>query len=301
MRALLVSVAAAFVLTSAGITLVPRSAHADAGDAALAAAKAIDHTYEIENLDAYADQVFVAWPRICGSKGEPLGAVSLELNPDWTSRLHDVDYEVLVKGKRHELLPYCAETTRIHALPSALFPLSSRVATADDSALGKKPGELQMVLPVLDAIDLQKRIPFFASDPRKVSSPFRFDAVTSVRAGSPLKAVHEVLAIEGAFGGATATFIVQPKRVIYTYEDGASEALPYRGATRPGPRDGVARANADANANANANANADAGASVTEGTPASHDLGTRWVLLAAVGGIVAGGAIAHYRKKRTSK
>ena len=50
----------------------------------------------------------------------------------------------------------------------------------------------------------------------------------------------------------------------------------------------------------------DAGASLgwQEGAPADakgQDLGTRWVLLAAIGGIAAGGAIAHYRKKRASK
>ena len=144
----------AFV-TFAAIAIASRGVRADA--------KAIDYTYEIENLEAHPEKVFVAWPRTCGSTGDPLGTVSLQLNPDWVSRLHEVDYEVLGKGK-HQVLPYCAPTTRFFALPSAAFPQASRAATVDDSALGKKPGESYLVLPALDEIELPKRIAFFGSD-----------------------------------------------------------------------------------------------------------------------------------------
>ena len=92
------------------------------------------------HVDAYPDKVFVAWPRTCGSTGDPLGAVSLQLNPDWVSRLHEVDYEVLGPGK-HQVSPYCALTTRVFALSSASFPRASRTATADDTALGTRPGD----------------------------------------------------------------------------------------------------------------------------------------------------------------
>lgn len=287
-------VVTAVVVTFATITIAPRLARADA--------KPIDYTYEIENLEAYPDKVFVAWPRTCGSTGDPLGTVSLQLNPDWVTRLHEVDYEVLARGKHHQVLPYCAPTTRLFALPSAAFPQSPRAATADDSALGKKPGESYLVLPALDEIELPKRITFFAGDPRLLSSPFRLDVVAKAPGGSPLKAVHDVLAIEGAIGAAATTFAVAPKRAIYTYDDGASEAVPYRDARRPSPsRAGALDLDAGPGTPAagDASVDADAGVSVAP-TPPPHDLGTRWVYAAAIGGIVAGGAIAQYRKKRAA-
>jgi hypothetical protein len=264
MRAVRASVTA---LTFAAIAIAPHIAAAD---------KAVEHTYEIENLDAYPQHVFVAWPRTCGSTGDPLGTVSLQLNPDWVSRQHEVDYEVLEKGKRHEISPYCLSSMRIHALPAAAFPRGSRVATVDDSALGKKPGETYATLPALDEIDLPKRIPFFASDPRRVSSPFRFDApATVLPPAGPPKAVHHVLAIEGV----TAAFGVQPKRAIYTYDEGPPQTVSYP----------VDAGTMDAGATASA-----------APTPPPRDLGTRWVYAAALGGLIAGGIIAHYRKKRAA-
>lgn len=284
MRAL-PSVAAVFLV----LVLVPRIGHADA--------RAIAYTYEVENLDAHPDKVFVAWPRACGAAGDPLGAVSLQLNPDWVARLHDVDYEVLEKGKHHEVLPYCAQTTRIFALPAAAFPRASRVATADDLAIGSRAGETYAVLPALDEIDLPRRIPFFASDPRRGASAFRFDVVATARAGSPLRAVHDVLAIQGAVGTGSP-FTVEPKRAVYMYDDGASETVAYAGLQRPAPtRTGAL--DVDAGANVAAGASADPRPSATP-SPPPRDRGTRWVYAAAIGGLVAGGAIAHYRRKRAA-
>jgi hypothetical protein len=44
-------------------------------------------------------------------------------------------------------------------------------------------------------------------------------------------------------------------------------------------------------------ADADAGVAPAPAAPAA-DFGTRWVFAAAVAGLLAGGVIAHYRKKR---
>jgi hypothetical protein len=238
----LVRVAAA----TAAVLAVAPVARADAG--------ATETTYTIENLDAYPDQVFVAWPRTCGSTGDPLGAVSLQLNPDWVSRLHEMDYEVVEKGKRHQVSSYCLATMRIHALPAAAFPRATRVATADDASLGKKPGETITILPALDAIDLQQRIPFFASDARQASLPFRFDG--------PAGAHHD-LVIVGSDGGLT----LAPAKALPSAADGG----------------------------------ADAGLAVTAApTPPTQDIGTRWVYAAAIAGLLAGGVIAYYRKKRAA-
>jgi len=46
-------------ITFAAIAIAPRPARADT--------RATAYTYEIENLDAYPDRIFVAWPRTCGS------------------------------------------------------------------------------------------------------------------------------------------------------------------------------------------------------------------------------------------
>lgn len=272
MRVFVVSVAA---LAFAGLSLAPRMARAET--------KPIAYTYEIENLDAYPDKVFVAWPRTCGSTGDPLGAVSLQLNPDWVSRLHEVDYEVVEKGKRHEVSPYCLGTMRIHALPAAAFPRASRVATADDSTLGKKPGETYAILPALDEIDLPKRIPFFASDPRRVSLPFRFDEPMTARpTAGPLTTVHFDLVLGGDLGAEPGAMTLRPTHVKYMYDQGPPETVSYP---------------VDAGATADAGAGAGAAASAAPSAPPS-DLGTRWVYAAALGGLLAGGVIAHYRKKR---
>jgi hypothetical protein len=231
-------------------------------------------TYEIEDLDAHPDQVIVAWPRSCGSTGEPLGAVSLQLNPDWVARLHEVDYEVVGPG-RHELPGYCAKTMRLHALAAAAFPRASRPATADDASLGKKAGETLAILPALDAIELPKRIAFFASDPRRTSASYAFDEAAPD--AGVVTAVHRVLVLE-----ATAPALaVKAKKVTYTFASGP----PVTVGAEPAP------------------STADAGPAVA--TPAAappvKDGGTRWVYAAAIGGLLAGGFIAHRRKKNEAK
>jgi hypothetical protein len=246
-------------------------------------AKVIHYSYEVENLDAFADKVFVVWPRSCGSDGDPIGTIDLSLNPQWASRMHEVDYEVLAKGKTHEILRYCAHTMRIYALPAAEFPRASRVATADEWTLGIKKDETLAHLPALDAIDLKKRMVFFEKDARVARAPFKFDMVGIGPAASPLKAVHDVIAVEAVEGAAIK---VASKRAIYTYEDGSSETRAYATPERPSP-----------------SGSGDAGAPAVSTTPATGDAalkdgGTRWVYLAAVAGLIVGGIIAFIQRKR---
>ena len=303
MRAAAVIVASAWFLVVAMTTA--RVAHADAGASDV---KAIAYSYEIENPDLSPDKVIVVWPRNCGSYGDPLGKVDLALNPDWASRQHDVDYEVVVKAKKHELLEQCTDHARFYALPVSAFPLGTREATADDSAIGQQAGAPFAIVPALDEIALEKRIDFLAKDPRVLRASFRFDVPRTARSTSALKAIHDVLAVDGF--GATA-FSVVPKRAVYTYLDGSTETLAYLGAHRRASvkagllDDAGANANASASASANANANADAGAGAgakaEENAAPKSDLGTRWVVLAAVGGLIAGGLIARNRKKAQRK
>ena len=86
------------------------------------------------------------------------------------------------------------------------------------------------------------------------------------------------------------SFAVKTKRAIYTHADGHLETV-----TDPG---GGAVA-ADAGAAASPVASAPAALPATSAEPAKHDLGTRWILLAAVSGLVVGGVMA-YRKKRAA-
>ncbi|HSO32803.1 MAG TPA: hypothetical protein VLT33_09805 [Labilithrix sp.] len=241
----------------------------------------LDSSYEIENVDAHPEQVFVAWPRSCGSTGEPLGAVSLQLNPDWVARLHEVDYEVLGKG-RHQISSYCAKTMRIHALSASAFARASRAATADDASLGKKAGETMEILPALDAIDLPKRVAFFATDPRRASAAYAFDEAAPADAGA-VKAVHRVLVAEGV---GTPAFALKAKTISYTFEQGPPLTVSASASTeKPATADGE---------------RADAGVAATVTAAPAKDLGTRWVYAAALGGLIAGGLIAHYRKKKAA-
>ena len=257
----------ATALSSVAASSVARPAHADASTPA--------YSYEIENAPP-PGKVLVVWPRACSATGEPLGNVDLALNPDWTSRMNDVDYEVIVKGRSYTLLEPCTKTSRLYALPVDAFLPGSRESTADDVSIGQAEAGVPFpIVPALDGIDRKQRIDFFAKDPRVARTAFRFE---TVRAG--VSAVHEVLAVEGE----GPSFAVRTVRAVYTYEDGGS-------ATVSGGADAGASADADAGANAGANASASA-------APGAHDLGTRWVLLAALGGLAAGGFLAYSRKKR---
>ncbi|MDB4936111.1 MAG: hypothetical protein JWP87_3083 [Labilithrix sp.] len=237
----------------------------------------VAYSYEIENAGAHADKVLVVWPRTCGAAGDPLGTVDLALNPEWTSRMHEVDYEVVVKGKRHELLEPCAKTTRLYALPAGAFPLGARTSTADDVSLGQpEAGAPFAIVPALDAVDLKKRIDFFEKDPRVLRTPYRFPT----SAAAKVKAVHDVLSVD-AFDA--TSFAVVPVRAIYTYDDGKTETVPYAGADASAPTPPAAAPSAP------------------EPAPPPKDLGTRWVVLAAAGGLVVGGLLAAYRKKREAR
>jgi len=247
----------------------------------------VAHTYAIQNVDAYPGKVFVAWPRTCGAAGGPLGAVSLQLNPDWAARQHEVDYEVIRQGAVHQVMPYCLATMRIYALPAEAFARASRVATADDVSLGKKAGETFDILPALDALDLQKRPSFFADDPRKVASPFRFDAPLPGNAPAvpaAARAVHRDLVIEPSFVASPPSFALVTSHVRVSFD-------------KPTPDSDVYPSDAGA-------ATADAGVVAAAPAPASSprgDGGTRWVYAAAIGGLVAGGLIARYRKRKDAK
>jgi hypothetical protein len=239
------------------------------------------YSYEIENAPP-PGKVLVVWPRACSATGEPLGNVDLALNPDWTARMNDVDYEVIVKGRSYVLLEPCTKTSRLYALAADAFPPGTRESTADDVSIGQaEAGVAFPIVPALDAIDRKQRVEFFGKDPRVARTTFRFDTASTARAG--VAAVHDVLAIEG---GDETSFRMRRVRAVYTYEDGGSETV-------------SGSADADASAAASADASADAGAGAGPGPAGgAHDLGTRWVLLAALGGLAAGGFLAYSRKKR---
>ncbi|MBX3185761.1 MAG: hypothetical protein KF819_02050 [Labilithrix sp.] len=294
----------------AGALLAAAAPNAARADVLPEDAKVVQYSYEVENLDAFADKVFVAWPRACGSDGEPLGKIDLGLNPQWASRMHDVDYEVLEAKKELRVLRYCAHTMRIYALPRAAFPPSSRPAPRDDWALDLKKDNPQAIVPALDAIDLQKRMPFFASDARVARSPFALDMIMLVRrSSSTLAKVHDVIGVDAVDA---ATLTVSSKRVTYTYEDGATETFAYRSLKRPSPsRPKALEPPPGGNARDDdpTPPAIDAGALAPDApsqppaaapAPASKDLGTRWVYLAAIAGLLVGGIIAWAQKNKKS-
>lgn len=241
----------------------------------------VAHSYEIENADARADRVLVVWPRACSATGEPLGTVDLKLNPDWSARMHEIDYEVVVRGKKHVLLDHCAKSSRLYALPAAEFARGSRESTVDDTSIGQmEAGAPFAILPALDQVDLAKRIELFGTDARVLRTTFRFEPTKASRPAA-LKAVHEVLEVD-AFDA--TSFAVKTKRAIYTHADGRVETV-----TDPG---GAPAASAPALPAPSA-----APTPAAPASPPKPDLGTRWVVLAAALGLVVGGVVA-YRKKR---
>ena len=193
----------------------------------------IDYSYELENLEAFSDRVFVMWPRSCGSSGQPLGTIDLALNPQWEPRMHDIDYEVVSSAKRLDVPRYCAETMRLYALPAARFATASQVVMEDRWTLGVKKGDTITHVPALDAIDLKARMAFLAEDESVARSSRGLDVVLLVRTTvSSLKAVHDVLRVERVEGAAVD---LVPKRARYTYMDGVTEEVPYTSGTRPSP------------------------------------------------------------------
>lgn len=273
---------AAFVVAtsvSLAAAAVARPAHAEG----------VAYSYEVENVDAFPDQVLVVWPRACASSGEPLGTVDLKLNPDWKARMHDVDYEVVGRGGR-EVLDLCVRSSRFYVLPVNAFPRGTRISTGDDMAIGQpEAGATFTILPALDAVDLAKRIELFEKDPRVLRTSFRFDPDAAAKRGPPgTKAVHEVLSL-GKLDG--TSFTVEVKRVIYMSTDGGVSSAKAATADMP---DATAT---DAGA-------ADAGVAAAARTPGGEapvDRGTRWVYAAAIGGLFMGGIIAAVRKKKQNK
>lgn len=243
-------------------------------------------TYTITNLDAFPDRVFVAWPRTCGSTGDPLGAVSLQLNPDWAARQHEVDYEILKQGAVHQVTSYCLATARIYALRATEFPRSTRVATVDDVSLGKKPGEILDILPALDAIELPKRVAFFGDTGRHGIASMRFDTLLQRAPTLPTAAAaaHFDLRLEANYTATPPSFTAFAGLVKLTFDPPAPDAGLAAG---PIPDDA---------------GSADAGSMSAPSPPApTKDGGTRWVYAAAIVGLLAGGLIAHFRKKKDAK
>lgn len=268
-RLVLAALAVASILATRATT-----AHADPAAPA--------YSYEIEN-DPPAGTVLVVWPRACSASGEPLGNVDLALNPDWASRKNDVDYEVIVKRTRYSLLEPCLQTSRLYLLPTDVFPPGSRLSTADDVSIGQPEAGMPFpIVPALDAIDRKERIALFDHDPRLRRTPFHFAATAPPPSAVT---VHEVLSLAADPTPTTTTFTITQLRVDYTYQDAAPSSSP---------------ASASASAPAPAPASAPAPAPGPAPAPApAPDLGTRWVLLAALSGLLAGGLLAYSRKRRT--
>jgi hypothetical protein len=195
---------------------------------------------------------------------------------------------------------------RIYALPADAFPRASRVATADEVSLGKKPGEAFDILPALDAMELQKRPAFFADDARKIASAFRFDAPLGgasvpVAAMAAAKTMHQELVIEPAFVASPPTFALVTRHVKLGFEKPTPDVDVELSDAGGGPTVATAgTTGADGGADAGVSAAVAGGPAPAAPTPASPrgDGGTRWVYAAAIGGLVAGGLIAHFRKKK---
>lgn len=244
----------------------------------------VAYSYEMDNADARADKVLVVWPRACSATGEPLGTVDLKLNPDWSSRMRDIDYEVVVRGKKHVLLEHCAKSSRLYALPVAEFARGSRDSTVDDMSIGQMETGGAVRHPPLARRGVASRSAssFFGKDARVLRTTFRFEPSKASRPAA-LEAVHEVLEVD-AFDA--TSFAVKTKRAIYTHADGHLETV-------EGPAGWTASAAADASAPA-----APAAAPAAPAAPAPPNLGTRWVLLAAVASLVMTVVILVFRKKR---
>jgi hypothetical protein len=152
-------------------------------------------------------------------------------------------------------------------------------------------------LPALDAVDLTARVALFSEGARVLRAAYRFEAPrVDPRV---VREVRDVLAVDDPGG---AAFAVSPRRVLYTFADGATETLPYAGAVRPPPSRGstdleasaVARVASPADA-APPSPAADAGATAPAASP---DRDTRFLYLAGVAGLLVGGLAAAYRKRR---
>lgn len=188
--------------------------------------KGVKYSFEIEGLAAHPDVVFVLWPRMCGTAGEPLGEVNY--TDASLKERHEVDYEVLSEGA-HELLRYCAATARVYALSAAKFPTESHVGAEDDWRLGRKVGERYLVVPAIDALTLKARVPFFANA-RHAAYPFEFLSV--LRRDSPIRSVHDVLTVRALDD---TRLELGPRAVTYGYADGGAGTLPWTSGKHPRP------------------------------------------------------------------
>lgn len=203
-----------------------------AADIAPANSKRVDVSYSVTNLSAHPGFTLVAWPRACTSEGDPLGSIDLDMNPHLVARMNEMDYEVIRDAARHEIGKFCSGSARLYALPADEFPLKTAIAKDDDWMLGLEKDKPYAFVPAIDSLTQQERIPFFEKDPKVRRSRYRFSIIGYVRAPHPLKHAHDELEIEKI---ADTTLVIRPRRVIYTYDDGATETIDYQGDRRPPP------------------------------------------------------------------
>ncbi len=216
-------------LSVLGVALWTGSA---AADIAPDNAKNVSVSYSFTNLGEHLDFTLIHWPRKCGSDGAPMGEVDLDLNPQFAAHLNDIDYEVVAPDRKHELGKFCSGSARLFALPAKDYPVAMSVAGEDDWTLGLSKGDRYGHVKSIDALTLPERINFFSKDPEVRRSKYRFSTIGYVRAPHPLKHAEDQLAIEKI---TETELVVVPKRVVYTYDDGATESFDYQGTKRPPP------------------------------------------------------------------
>ena len=270
--------------------------------------KRVSYTYEIANLAEHPEATFVLWPRTCGSDGEPVGTVDLGMNPQMAGHLHDIDYEALRPGP-HELLKFCGHTAHVYALDAKTFPTDARAADKDNWVLGWKTGDKYLGVAALDAMTIQARMPFFASDPRARRADYAFQYVQILRKTSPIATIHDVLRIASLDAW---HLVVAPVKVRYGYADGTSEEVAWAAGKHPYPPGkpdalrspvfgsggaedtdfGEGDAAAPAAGDASAPAAVDAGANVAAMVSPPSEPSSPWPLRLVLGGLVLGAAIA---------
>lgn len=190
------------------------------------------YTYEITGPGDKPAATLVVWPRSCGMGGAPMGTIDLASNPQWKSRWHEIDYEVLVPGKDYEVGKFCAGSSHIYALPAREYKTVPAVADKDDWTLGLTAGQAYLRVPALDKLDLAQRIRFFGSAKARRAA-YDFSPLSLVHRRSQVTTVHDVLRVSA---GARGPVAVAPVKVVYTYKDGKAEELAYAaGASRPEP------------------------------------------------------------------
>lgn len=163
--------------------------------------------YSVLNADEFRGFFVVAYPTVCdpttrlafGTAGAPAGPA-----PGAVS-----DYQVVRAGLE---LP-----TPTTCKGSELFVVEREGFTVGESGV-----------PELDALAAEARAQLFGADPRVHTTGHRFGARTPGRPG--LRKIHDVLRIER-----DDEFAAIGERVVYAYDDGTEEVLPFIAGRRPPP------------------------------------------------------------------